>query len=37
MDEDYNESDEREVEAFLRKKGLTDHNKFQNIYKIMHF
>jgi hypothetical protein len=25
------------VEEFLRKKGLTDQRKFQNIYKIMHF
>ena len=37
MDDDYNESDEKEVEVFLKRKGLTDHNKFQNIYKIMHF
>jgi|JI10StandDraft_1071094.scaffolds.fasta_scaffold3556099_1 hypothetical protein len=37
MEEDYGENDEKEVEVFLRKKGLTDHYKFQNIYKIMHF
>ena len=37
MQEDFNEADEKEVEGFLAKKGLTDHYKFQNIYKIMHF
>ena len=37
MDAEYDEEDEKEVELFLKKKGLTDHYKFQNIYKIMHF
>jgi hypothetical protein len=37
MDEEYGEEDEREIESFLKRKGLTDHRKFQNIYKIMHF
>ncbi len=36
-DDQYTENDEKEVEEFLRKKGLTDQRKFQNIYKIMHF
>jgi hypothetical protein len=37
MEEEYGEEDEREIESFLKRKGLTDHRKFQNIYKIMHF
>lgn len=37
MDEEYTDDDEKEIEAFLKRKGLTDHRKFQNIYKIMHF
>ncbi len=37
MDREYTEEDDREVEAFLAKRNLTDQRKFQNIYKIMHF
>lgn len=37
MDDEYGEEDEREIENFLKRKGLTDHRRFQNIYKIMHF
>lgn len=37
MEEEYGEDDEREIETFLKRKGLTDHRRFQNIYKIMHF
>ena len=37
MDDEYTDEDEKEIEVFLKRKGLTDHRKFQNIYKIMHF
>ena len=37
MDKEYTDEDEKEVENFLRRRNLTDHRKFQNIYKIMHF
>lgn len=37
MEDDFCESDEKEIEVFLNKKGIKDHSKFQNIYKIMHF
>jgi len=37
MDREYTEEDEKEVEVFLARRGLTDQRKFQNIYKIMHF
>ena len=37
METEYGEEDEKEVDEFLRKKNLVNNNKFQNIYKIMHF
>ena len=37
MDDEYTDDDQKQIEGFLKRKGLTDHRKFQNIYKIMHF